>query len=131
MPWGSGPGGKIRDMQTGLALRAMPGAAASCKGIEKSGLQSNLHAIYGGVEFGSRLECGRCLWGLSGIRDASGLDRFQLAQRTALPGAALPSVMPGAPLPGQPPSTPRDPNLSAPGVSLDQLRSCLGPARPL
>jgi len=53
-------GGKIRDMQTGL--------------------QSNLHAIYGGVEFG--------------------LDRFQLAQRTALPGAALPSVMPGAPLPG-------------------------------
>ncbi|CAE7040244.1 unnamed protein product [Symbiodinium natans] len=53
-------GGKIRDMQTGL--------------------QSNLHAIYGGVEFG--------------------LDRFQLAQRTALPGAALPSSMPGAPLPG-------------------------------
>jgi len=53
-------GGKIRDMQTGL--------------------QSNLHAIYGGVEFG--------------------LDRFQLAQRTSLPGAALPSAMPGAPLPG-------------------------------
>jgi len=53
-------GGKLRDVQTGL--------------------NNNLHAIYGGVQFG--------------------LDRFQLAQRPSLPTAGMvPSGMPGA-LPG-------------------------------
>jgi len=53
-------GGKLRDVQTGL--------------------NNNLHAIYGGVQFG--------------------LDRFQLAQRPSLPTAGMvPSGVPGA-LPG-------------------------------
>ncbi|CAJ1388163.1 unnamed protein product [Effrenium voratum] len=54
-------GGKLRDVQTGL--------------------NSNLHAIYGGVQFG--------------------LDRFQLAQRPALPGTSMvPSAGLGGPMPG-------------------------------
>jgi len=57
-------GGKLRDVQTGL--------------------NNNLHAIYGGVQFG--------------------LDRFQLAQRPSMPtagmvpGGAMPGAMPGAAL---------------------------------